>query len=210
SPFASRPFHRTRTFPRGNEPRATVTSLAPTRIAIVSRSARRSEKSMFATAESQRQTGEKTLSMRVCEIGLGSSLRCCVTTKAVAVTTSSSRARIVGAFLFIGARLYAAGASKPRTALTQQNGTTLRLDRTQEEEADARGHRTGHDQAWPGGRDLAMVREGGVAMLGGMSGSAGGYWARAVEGELVQHSFWLFDTEEDARAAEATFNTLRD
>ena len=57
---------------------------------------------------------------------------------------------------------------------------------------------------------LAMVREGGVAMLSGMSGSAGGYWARAVEGELVQHSFWLFDTEEDARAAEATFNTLRD
>ena len=37
-----------------------------------------------------------------------------------------------------------------------------------------------------------------------------GYWARAVEGELVQHSFWLFDTEDDARAAEATFNTLRD
>ena len=63
---------------------------------------------MFATAESQRQTGEKTLSMRVCEIGLGSSLRRCVTAKAVAVTTSSSRARIVGAFLFIGARLYAA------------------------------------------------------------------------------------------------------
>src|SRR6185437_8798911 len=61
-----------------------------------------------ATAEAQRQTGEKTLSMRVWEIGLGSSLRRCVTTKAVAVTTSSSRARIVGAFLFIGARLYAA------------------------------------------------------------------------------------------------------
>ena len=64
----------------------------------------------------------------------------------------------------------------------------------------------------PGREDetLAMVREGGVAMLGGMSGSAGGYWARAVEGELVQHSFWLFETEADARAAEATFNTLRD
>src|SRR5580765_9018789 len=63
---------------------------------------------MFATEESQRQTGEKTLSMRAWEIGLGSSLRRCVTAKAVAVTTSSSRARIVGAFLFIGARLYAA------------------------------------------------------------------------------------------------------
>jgi hypothetical protein len=47
-------------------------------------------------------------------------------------------------------------------------------------------------------------------MLSGMSGSTGGYWARAVEGELVQHSFWLFENEEDARAAEATFNTLRD
>ena len=54
----------------------------------------------------------------------------------------------------------------------------------------------------PGREDetLAMIGERGVAMLKGMAGSAGGYWARAVEGELVQHSFWLFDTEEDARA----------
>ena len=58
---------------------------------------------------------------------------------------------------------------------------------------------------------LAMIGEHGVAMLRGMSGSAGGYWARTVvEGDLIQHSFWLFDGEEDARAAEATFNTLRD
>ncbi len=57
---------------------------------------------------------------------------------------------------------------------------------------------------------LAMIRERGVAMLQGMTGSAGGYWARSVEGELVQHSFWLFDTKENARLAEATFNTLRD
>ena len=65
----------------------------------------------------------------------------------------------------------------------------------------------------PGREDetLAMIGERGVAMLQGMVGSAGGYWARTLaEGELVQHSFWLFDTEEDARAAEATFNTLRD
>ena len=27
---------------------------------------------------------------------------------------------------------------------------------------------------------------------------------------FVQHSFWLFDTEENARDAEATFNRLRD
>lgn len=56
---------------------------------------------------------------------------------------------------------------------------------------------------------LAMIGEGGVAMLQGMTGSAGGYWARSVEGDIIQHSFWLFDTEEDARAAEATFNQLR-
>jgi hypothetical protein len=56
-----------------------------------------------------------------------------------------------------------------------------------------------------------MIAEGGVPMIRGMAGSAGAYWARAVDGsELVQHSFWLFDTEENARKAEATFNSLRD
>ena len=64
----------------------------------------------------------------------------------------------------------------------------------------------------PGREDatLAMIGERGVGMLKAMAGSAGGYWARTVEGELVQHSFWLFDTEVDARAAEATFVTLRE
>ena len=57
---------------------------------------------------------------------------------------------------------------------------------------------------------LAMIGETGVAMLRGMIGSAGGYWARSQGGEIIQHSFWLFDTEENARAAEATFNRLRD
>jgi len=48
-------------------------------------------------------------------------------------------------------------------------------------------------------------------MLRGMSESARGYWSRRVDGDdLVQHSFWLFDTEGNARTAEATFNTLRD
>ena len=56
---------------------------------------------------------------------------------------------------------------------------------------------------------LAMIGEGGVAMLRGMPGSAGGYWARSLEGDIIQHSFWLFDTEENARAAEAIFNQLR-
>ena len=62
----------------------------------------------------------------------------------------------------------------------------------------------------PGHEDetLAMIDQHGVAMLGGMAGSAGGWWSRAVDGdELIQHSFWLFDSEENARAAEATFNT---
>ena len=65
----------------------------------------------------------------------------------------------------------------------------------------------------PGHEDetLAMIDQHGVAMLQGMAGSEGGYWARTlVEGDLIQHSFWLFDGEENARAAEATFNTLRD
>jgi hypothetical protein len=57
---------------------------------------------------------------------------------------------------------------------------------------------------------LAMIGEIGVAMLRGMTGSAGGYWARSHAGDIIQHSFWLFDTEENARAAEATFNMLRD
>jgi hypothetical protein len=57
---------------------------------------------------------------------------------------------------------------------------------------------------------LSMVRERGGAMLQGMVGAAGGYWARSLDGDLVQHSFWLFDSEQDARAAEHMFTTLRD
>jgi len=56
---------------------------------------------------------------------------------------------------------------------------------------------------------LAMIAEGGIPMVRGMAGSAAGYWARSDGGDIIQHSFWLFDTEENARAAEATFNTLR-
>ena len=65
----------------------------------------------------------------------------------------------------------------------------------------------------PGHEDeaLAMIDRHGVGMVQGMPGSAGGYWARSTEGDdLTQHSVWLFDTEDHARAAEATFNTLRD
>jgi hypothetical protein len=58
---------------------------------------------------------------------------------------------------------------------------------------------------------LAMIGERGGAMLRCMAGANGGYWARTVdEGHLIQHSFWLFDTQENARAAETTFNSLRD
>ncbi len=56
---------------------------------------------------------------------------------------------------------------------------------------------------------LQMIGERGAAMLQGMAGSAGGYWARSLQGDIIQHSFWLFDTEANARTAEATFNTLR-
>jgi len=57
---------------------------------------------------------------------------------------------------------------------------------------------------------LAMIGERGVAMVRGMPGSKGGFWARNREGDDIQHSFWLFDTEQNARGAEATFKTLRD
>jgi hypothetical protein len=57
---------------------------------------------------------------------------------------------------------------------------------------------------------LAMIGERGVAMLQSMAGSAGGYWAQSADSDIIQHSFWLFDTEENAREAEATFNQLRD
>ena len=57
----------------------------------------------------------------------------------------------------------------------------------------------------------AMIAEHGIAMLQGMAGSSGGYWSRSADdGDLIQHSFWLFDNEENARTAEATFIALRD
>jgi hypothetical protein len=57
---------------------------------------------------------------------------------------------------------------------------------------------------------FSMIEQRGVAMLQGMTGSSGGYWARTIDGDdLIQHSFWVFDTEENARAAESTFQTLR-
>jgi hypothetical protein len=65
----------------------------------------------------------------------------------------------------------------------------------------------------PGHEDdtRAMIADHGVAMLQGMAGASGGFWSRSdSDGDVIQHSFWLFDTEEHARTAEATFQTLRD
>ena len=66
----------------------------------------------------------------------------------------------------------------------------------------------------PGHEDetAMMAREHGPALVGGMPGNKTAYWARVVDdrGKLIQHSFWLFETEQDARAAEIVFNSLRD
>jgi hypothetical protein len=51
---------------------------------------------------------------------------------------------------------------------------------------------------------LKMIKERGEAMVKGMAGSRGGYWARPVDSD-TQYSLWLFDTEENARAAAAVF-----
>ena len=64
----------------------------------------------------------------------------------------------------------------------------------------------------PGHEDetQAMIANNGIAMVHGMPGSCGGYWSRNIDnGDLIQHSFWLFDSEENARSAESIFNTLR-
>jgi len=65
----------------------------------------------------------------------------------------------------------------------------------------------------PGQEDATatMAREHGPTLVGGMSGSSRAYWARSTDdsGKLIQHSFWLFETEQDARAAETVFNSLR-
>jgi hypothetical protein len=67
--------------------------------------------------------------------------------------------------------------------------------------------KSGHEE-----ETAAMARDGGPALVGGMTGSKGAYWARPLDGgdAVIQHSFWLFETEGDARAAETVFNSLRD
>ena len=64
----------------------------------------------------------------------------------------------------------------------------------------------------PGNEEMsrAMIGERGVPMIQGMAGSSSAYWARPVDGSPIQHSLWLFDSEENARSAEATFNSVRE
>jgi hypothetical protein len=66
----------------------------------------------------------------------------------------------------------------------------------------------------PGHEDetAMMARDHGPSLVGGMPGNKLAYWARALDdrGKVIQHSFWLFETEEDARAAEKMFSSLRE
>jgi len=66
----------------------------------------------------------------------------------------------------------------------------------------------------PGHEDetARMARSHGPSLVGGMAGHKLAYWARALDdrGKVIQHSFWLFETEEDARAAENVFSSLRE
>ena len=56
-----------------------------------------------------------------------------------------------------------------------------------------------------------MIAKHGIPALQGMAGWLSGYWSRSFnDGDLIQHSFWLFDTEEHAQSAAANFNVLRD
>ena len=56
-----------------------------------------------------------------------------------------------------------------------------------------------------------MIAKHGIPALQGMAGWSSGYWSRSInDGDLIQHSFWIFDTEEHARSAAANFDILRD
>ena len=57
-----------------------------------------------------------------------------------------------------------------------------------------------------------MAREHGPKLVGSMSGNRAAYWTRALDesGTVIQISFWLFEAEEDARAAETVFSSLRE
>ena len=54
-----------------------------------------------------------------------------------------------------------------------------------------------------------MIAQRGLSMVQGLAGSAGAYSARPLDGDVIQHSFWLFDTQPNARNAEPRFSRLR-
>ena len=55
-----------------------------------------------------------------------------------------------------------------------------------------------------------MARDHGPTLVSSLAGQAA-YWARQLSpGDTVQHSFWLFENEADAREAERVFGLLRD
>jgi hypothetical protein len=55
-----------------------------------------------------------------------------------------------------------------------------------------------------------MIANHGIAKVEGVTGSSGGYWSRSTnEGDIIQHSLGLFDTEENARVAKANFGAFR-
>jgi hypothetical protein len=68
------------------------------------------------------------------------------------------------------------------------------------------GIKLGHEE-----ETAAMARSHGPELVAGMSGSRAAYWSRTLDGgDVTQHSFWLFETETDARAPETIFASLRE
>jgi hypothetical protein len=51
---------------------------------------------------------------------------------------------------------------------------------------------------------LKLIKERGEAMVRGFAGIVAGYWTRTLDSDL-QHSVWLLDSLENARAAAAVF-----
>jgi hypothetical protein len=50
----------------------------------------------------------------------------------------------------------------------------------------------------------STLEERGVPMVKGLQGSVEAYWAKGPDSD-IQHSIWLFDSEDNARAAAAMF-----
>ena len=82
-------------------------------------------------------------------------------------------------------------------------------DQRHERQANERSHRTSDDQAGPRGRDARHDRSTRGGNAAGWRAAKEAYWApRSWRATSSNTPFWLFEGEEKARAAEATFNTL--